>query len=122
MSNFNLRAVLNDIRLYNIGTQMKSAVITIADMNLLQSRMAREHLPAAVQRITELTDENEALRAALERSVVAIDDWLNLSNPEPCGTERVREAGTRLWGHGGTIAYIANVQEQNRKALGRESK
>ncbi len=57
------------------------------------------------------------LREALDRSRVAIDDWLNTYASEFCDEERVAEAGTRIRESGGTLAYIADVQEQNREAL-----
>jgi len=57
------------------------------------------------------------LRAALDRSRIAIDDWLNTYASEFCDEERVKEAGTRIREGGGTLAYIADVQEQNREAL-----
>lgn len=57
-----------------------------------------------------------ALRAALKRSMTAIDDWLNTYAPEFCDEKRVAEARERL-GEYGTIGYIAYVQEQNRNAL-----
>ena len=57
------------------------------------------------------------LQAALERSKTAIDDWLNTYASEFCNEERVKEAGVRIMKGGGTLAYIADVQEQNRRAL-----
>ncbi len=57
------------------------------------------------------------LRAALTRSVTALDDWLNTYAPEFCDEARVKEASKRLRERG-TLAYIADVQEQNREALG----
>lgn len=58
----------------------------------------------------------EALVAALERSMVAIDDWLNTYAAELCDDARVAEARRRI-GEYGTLSYIATVQEQNRAAL-----
>lgn len=60
---------------------------------------------------------DEALREALERSVQAIDDWLNVYAEEMCDPARVAEARGRIWAGGGTLAYIAEVQQQNRRAL-----
>lgn len=61
---------------------------------------------------------NAGLRQALERSVVAIDDWLNTYAPDLCHEDRVKEAAFRISEHG-TLWYIASVQEQNRAALSR---
>ena len=56
-------------------------------------------------------------KEALERSIVAIDDWLNVYASELCNQDRVDEANHRISNAGGTLAYIANVQQQNRAAL-----
>jgi hypothetical protein len=58
----------------------------------------------------------QRLEAALRQSMTAIDDWLNVSFPEHCDPERVGAARQRVLQHG-TVAYIADVQETNRKAL-----
>ena len=58
------------------------------------------------------------LRKALDRSRIAIDDWLNTYASEFCDEARVAEAGKRIMDSGGTLAYIADIQEQNREALG----
>lgn len=65
--------------------------------------------------------KNRDLRSALERSVVAIDDWLNSYAAELCDPKRVEEARRRI-GEYGVLAYIASVQEQNRAALKRSSR
>lgn len=65
------------------------------------------------------TSEKEvinALKHALERSMVALDDWLNLYASEFCNENRVSEARNRV-GQFGTLAYIADTQEENRAAL-----
>lgn len=58
----------------------------------------------------------DALVKALERSVVAIDDWLNLYASEHCNADRVAEAKART-NENGTLWYIASIQEANRAAL-----
>lgn len=58
----------------------------------------------------------DLLQTALERSGVALDDWLNLYASELCDQKRVAEARDRVGGPG-TIAYLAEVQAQNRQAL-----
>lgn len=67
--------------------------------------------------LPSITVENLALKGALERSIVCIDDWINTFAPEFCDEQRVKEAKERLGAHG-TLAYLAEVQEQNRAALG----
>ncbi len=60
--------------------------------------------------------EIEEQEAALETSMVAIDDWLNTYASELCDPGRVQEATTRIRQYG-TIGYIAHVQEINRAAM-----
>lgn len=57
-----------------------------------------------------------ALEAALERSLLAIDDWLHLFAPELCNPDDVARSRSRVMAVG-TLAYIADVQQQNRAAL-----
>lgn len=57
------------------------------------------------------------LRAALKRSTTAINDWLHVYASDHCDAGRVEEARDRIVDHGGTLAYIADVQLQNSKAL-----
>lgn len=59
----------------------------------------------------------KALREALERSKTALDDWINTYASEFCDEERVDEAGQRIREGGGTLAYLADIQKQNRDAL-----
>jgi len=49
--------------------------------------------------------------------VTALDDWINTYASEFCGADRVAAAGKRIMDQGGTLAYIADIQEENRKAL-----
>jgi len=49
--------------------------------------------------------------------MVALDDWINTYASEMCDKARVEEAWKRIKDEGGTLAYIADVQERNRKAL-----
>lgn len=60
----------------------------------------------------------ETLVVALRRSMVAIDDWLNVYASDLCDPARIEEAKKRISEHG-TLSYIAMVQDQNRKALGK---
>lgn len=59
----------------------------------------------------------KAMTEALQASVTAIDDWLHQYASEMCGEDRVRETAERIRAAGGTLAYIAEVQERNRSAL-----
>lgn len=60
---------------------------------------------------------HDALVVALDESRIAIDDWLNTYASELCGEARVEAAHKRISDNGGTLAYIASIQEQNRAAL-----
>ncbi len=64
-----------------------------------------------------MTYSTRALRAALRRSMAALDDWINTYASKMCDKQRVEEAWQRIKDEGGTLAYIADVQAQNRKAL-----
>ena len=57
------------------------------------------------------------LQAALKRSEIAIEDWFNIYASEFCDEKRVAEARARIRENGGTLAYIADVQKQNKEAL-----
>ena len=59
----------------------------------------------------------EMLRAGLERSSIALDDWVRTYASEHCSQERVRESWGRILRSGGTLAYIADIQEENRAIL-----
>lgn len=71
---------------------------------------------AALTAITEAGYEicPKGTKAALDTSRVAIDDWLNTYAHDMCDEERVKEARDRIYKNGGTIAYIARIQEHNR--------
>lgn len=58
----------------------------------------------------------EKLRDALQMSIVALDDWLNIEFYDFCDEKRVAEARERVH-ECGTIAYIARVQDANETAL-----
>ena len=58
-----------------------------------------------------------ALRAALERSMLAINDWLHTYAHDLCDRDDVARSNSRVQAQGGTLAYIGSVQEQNRAAL-----
>lgn len=60
----------------------------------------------------------EEIAMALDRSRVAIDDWLNVDFADFCDEERVIEAQQRI-NEFGTVAYIADVQQQSRDLLKR---
>lgn len=92
-----------------------------------REEISAEHLPAWLERNYTCTPYYAApqpledpkatvAREALEKSRVAIDDWLNLYAPEHCNEARVAEARARVNAIG-TLAYIAEVQQGNREAL-----
>lgn len=57
------------------------------------------------------------LEKALRASSIALDDWLNTYASEMCREERVAEAYARIDEQGGTLHYIAVLQEENRKLM-----
>ncbi len=58
-------------------------------------------------------DRDELLR----RCSVALDDWLNTYASEFCDDARVAEAIKRIADNGGTLAYIAELQQDIKAAL-----
>lgn len=54
---------------------------------------------------------------ALEASHIALDDWLHTYAPDECGEEYVQTTRGRIFEAGGTLAYIADLQQENRRIL-----
>ena len=63
------------------------------------------------------TAREQRLEAALLRSMQAFYDLLNVAADLSEGERRVR-ARRRINARGGTLAYISDIQRQNRLALG----
>lgn len=57
------------------------------------------------------------LLAALETATVALDDWLHQYAPEFCGEPYVSETKKRIRAGGGTLAYVATIQEAIHAAI-----
>lgn len=74
-------------------------------------------LPQMSERLCEMREEIERLRGALRASETALDDWLHQYAADLCNDADVVETQDRIMRHGGTLAYIAQVQERNRAAL-----
>ncbi len=64
-----------------------------------------------------MSKKERQLRAALERSKVALDDWINTYASDFSSIAAVHAAARRFQHSGGTLAYIANIQRQNLEAL-----
>lgn len=79
-------------------------------------RISSELLTAAIGDYNDAKTLVRELVAALDTSVVAINDWLHIYAEDECNADRVAEAKARVLEHG-TLAYIAEVQEKNRAAL-----
>ena len=73
---------------------------------------------ADLQRMAKFWLMRAEIAMALDRSRVAIDDWLNVDFADFCDEERVIEAQQRI-NEFGTVAYIADVQQQSRDLLKR---
>lgn len=67
--------------------------------------------------IRKMATRIEALEAALRNSMTAIDDWLHVYAYDMCDEADVRNSHKRIANEGGTLSYIASVQQQNRQAL-----
>lgn len=58
-----------------------------------------------------------ALREALLKSNQALEDWIRCHAPEFCKEEHVAETRQRIREAGGTLAYIADLREENLRLL-----
>ncbi len=79
----------------------------------------QDHVALAEAALTAITEAGyeicpKGTMAALDTSRVAIDDWLNTYAHDMCDEKRVKEARDRIYENGGTLAYIARIQEHNR--------
>ncbi len=63
-----------------------------------------------------MSDDLSKVEAALKRSMVALDDWLSTYADDMCHPDQVEASRARIAKYG-TLAYIADVQQQNREAL-----
>ena len=64
-----------------------------------------------------LEQENKLLRKALTNSTIALDDWIHTFAAELCHEKHVKEAHDRINKNGGTLAYVADLQQASRQAL-----
>ncbi len=65
----------------------------------------------------EAADEIDRLRSALAVSRTALSDWVATYASDMCAEKDVKESWARIGKQGGTLAYIAAVQEANTAAL-----
>ena len=89
---------------------IRAAIEALPEDDDLQPYRARAE--AALSAEAKLAQAVEAL----DRSMTAIDDWLNVYASDMCDEGRVSEAHSRISNAGGTLAYIAKVQDENRRA------
>lgn len=72
-------------------------------------------------KLTALESTRDKLVRALERSVIALDDWLHVHADDMCDPVKIMQARERINEYG-TLAYIARAQEQNRAAIANAGK
>lgn len=65
----------------------------------------------------EISPREAALREALLKSNQAIEDWIRCHAPEFCKPEHVIETRDRIKEHGGVLAYLAQLYEENLEIL-----
>jgi hypothetical protein len=75
------------------------------------------YIDESMREIARLEGLNDELLAALKTSVIAIDDWLNTYAADHCNETHVIAARERISNSGGTLAYIADVQQKNRQTI-----
>lgn len=96
---------LSQVEYWNLFSEIEDCLLQTA-----------EQRTAAMRAELSALDRCSKLEAALRQSMIAIDDWLNIYAEEHCDPKRVAEAKARVY-EGGTLYYIATVQEINRAAL-----
>lgn len=65
----------------------------------------------------ELCEQSEIeLRQLLIDLDTALADWMRTYAPELCDDKDAHESARRIWKHGGTLAYIAELRERIRRA------
>ena len=75
------------------------------------------HTPGPLAEVVAKQEEIiDQLTGALDKSRIALDDWINTYAPAFCDEARVKAARERIR-NGGTLAYLADIQQQNRAAL-----
>lgn len=80
-------------------------------------RVADAAIAAMQAHLVRTPAESDVLRAALQQSVVAVNDLLNIYADDMCSESDVQESRQRILRNGGTLHYIACVQQSNRAAL-----
>lgn len=78
-----------------------------------------EGIEAVVLEVLEAQWPEERALELLERCRTALDDWINTYASDMCSDERVAEAVKRIGDNGGTLAYIAEIQQDVREYLKR---
>lgn len=86
----------------------------------------RHYLDTAKATLTALQDAGYAIVPrgvideaffALDASHVGLDDWLHTYASDMCGEEHVQASRANISEGGGTLAYIAKLQQENRLVL-----
>ena len=56
-------------------------------------------------------------KEALERSLLALNDWIHTYAPEMCDADDVARSRSRIRNQGGTLAYLADITLEVRQAI-----
>ncbi len=83
----------------------------------LDDMATERELTREYERTAEMAAKIARLREALETSRIALNDWVVTYASDMCAEKDVKESWVRIGKHGGTLAYIAGVQEANTAAL-----
>ena len=108
---------LQDAVIDNSSLRNKVDIQALAALAHEQKGDWRNATISLVKRAEAEEDRVRGMRAALERSKVALDDWLHVYAGDMCDPQKVAESVARISEAGATLAYIAKVQKQNRAAL-----
>ena len=69
--------------------------------------------------VERLERENAELVDALEKSSLALDDWIHTYAYDLCDPVKASESHARIFEEGGTLHYVGTLQEVNRKLIER---
>jgi hypothetical protein len=78
--------------------------------------LAGESYPGIAADMLKLQNRVKELEGMLRINMTALDDWLHVLAPYECDEKHVNGTRKRL-NKGGTIYYLANIQQQNRQVL-----
>lgn len=66
---------------------------------------------------TKLKTDIDTLEKCIQRNIDTLNVLVNIYAPEFCNADEVKKARDTVAGNGGTLAYITDILDHNRKCL-----